>query len=142
MGVIVKPVEVLVTQDMTLRQKCRRALGRHRRAAKLAGAVLDYTSQDLIELAQREVQCFYCRMPVDFSFEFEHFYSQSSGPLSVHRLENLRICCPVCNQRKGRLSGEEYAALLELLDTFRPVAREDILARLRAGGKARYTARK
>jgi hypothetical protein len=48
---------------------------------------------------------------------------------------NLRIVSQRGNEVKGKLTHDEFMRLLETLDAMDPVAKQDILRRLRAGGK-------
>ena len=48
-------------------------------------------------------------------------------------IENLAITTAQSNQRKGSLLQSEFLELLQLLDSFEPVAKTDVLTRLRRG---------
>ena len=48
-------------------------------------------------------------------------------------IENLAITSGKVNQRKGSLIQSEFLELLQLLDSFEPVAKTDVLTRLRRG---------
>jgi hypothetical protein len=48
-------------------------------------------------------------------------------------VENLAITTAQSNQRKGSLIEAEFKELLSLLDNFEPVAKTDVLTRLRRG---------
>jgi hypothetical protein len=50
-------------------------------------------------------------------------------------IENLDYICGPCNDRKGALTLDEYAALLGFLATLHPLARQDILKRLEQSNK-------
>jgi hypothetical protein len=45
------------------------------------------------------------------------------------------VACARCNQIKGRLTEEEIRQVLALVRTWHPAAAEDLLVRLRAGGR-------
>jgi len=48
-------------------------------------------------------------------------------------IENLAVTTAQSNQRKGSLVSAEFKELLQLLDSFEPVAKTDVLTRLRRG---------
>jgi 5-methylcytosine-specific restriction endonuclease McrA len=49
-------------------------------------------------------------------------------------VENLAITSGKVNQYKSELTGDEFGELLELLNHFEPVAKKNVLSRLRSGG--------
>lgn len=123
----------MLTQAETLRRRCQAALTRHKKRAALVGVGLDYGLEDLVRAAQVQVRCAYCRLPLDFSFEWDHLVPTSRG--GPHSLANLCCCCPECNQIKGSLTAAEFRQLLAFLAKLHPVAQHDILRRLRYGGR-------
>jgi hypothetical protein len=72
-------------------------------------------------------------MPTGWDVSLDH--KTPTGRGGKHALGNLCVCCPACQQRKGALSAEEFKALLALIASWPPRAGNDLLARLRAGGK-------
>jgi 5-methylcytosine-specific restriction endonuclease McrA len=52
-------------------------------------------------------------------------------------VENLAITSGKTNQHKGSLKVDEFDELLQLLDSFEPVAKTDVLTRLRRGAVIR-----
>lgn len=117
-----------------LLRRCRQALQDHRRKAKVDMIRLDYGLADLVVLVKDSPTCFYCRCPLDFTFQFDHKTPIARTP-QAHTLRNLAVVCAPCNAAKGQLDAEEYRRLLSLLDGFHPAARADVLRRLKAGGK-------
>jgi hypothetical protein len=78
--------------------------------------------------------CPYCRQrltPANFSLD--HAQPVSCG--GAWGRWNLEVCCLRYNQTKGILSAEHFRGLLALLASWEPRVRQDVLARLRAGGK-------
>lgn len=107
-------------QADALRVKRRRALSSHRQAAKKELRTLDYDLADLIDLAKRSSQWFYCGIPLSFGFEFDHKTLIARTPQS-HRLANLCCACGDCNRAKGGgMDAEEFSGLLALLEFFDP----------------------
>ena len=50
-------------------------------------------------------------------------------------LSNIVVCCQHCNDCKGNTSSDEFHGLLALTKHWHPVARRQLFARLRAGGR-------
>jgi 5-methylcytosine-specific restriction endonuclease McrA len=117
----------------SLRVRCRAALAEQRRWARAEGQALDYGLIELEALAGRSVQCYLCRMPVGWGLQFDHKTPIARG--GRHVLGNLAVCCARCNQIKGKLTEPEFAQLLALARTWHPAAGEDLLGRLRHGGR-------
>ena len=53
-------------------------------------------------------------------------------------VDNLAITSGQVNQWKGELIDNEFSSLLELLNQFEPVAKKNVLSRLRSGGVNRF----
>ena len=123
-----------------LRRRCSALLSSHRRRAKKDGAVLDYDLEDLVFLATRHQQCFYCRAPLGLDFSIDHMIPTARG--GRHAAANLCLCCRSCNTRKGQLTATEYRELLALLASWHPAAQEDVRRRLSGGGAAVYARRR
>jgi 5-methylcytosine-specific restriction endonuclease McrA len=129
---------VPASADALLQRKCRAAFQRHRKlAAKDHIATLDYTAFDLFELAKASPQCFYCRTPLSFGFEFDHV-TPIARTTQAHHIGNIVCVCPNCNRMKGQADGEEFLRFLRVLDTFDPRSAADYRCRLISGGK-RYS---
>jgi 5-methylcytosine-specific restriction endonuclease McrA len=124
------------SQTEALRRRCRRLLCDHQTRAKRDGATLDYGLDALRQLIASSPTCRWCQQPVAFDVSLDHVRPTARG--GPHALHNLAAVCRACNLAKGQLTGEEYIQLLELLGTFHPVAQQDILRRLRSGGR-RYS---
>jgi hypothetical protein len=69
-------------------------------------------------------RCCYCHVPT--AATIEHIQARSKG--GKHEIENLRVCCPYCNTRKGTKSLESFLAErgweLEYPDDLPSVTRE------------------
>jgi 5-methylcytosine-specific restriction endonuclease McrA len=126
------------TQIGAVEGLARRALARHKAAAKSLGQVLDYTAADLVQLVEANPCCRWCRLPVGFDLHLDHLHPIARG--GKFALYNLCVSCSRCNRLKGCLTGAEMEFLREFLDGLHPSAREDIERRLLAGGK-RYASR-
>jgi 5-methylcytosine-specific restriction endonuclease McrA len=116
-----------------LLRRCRQALSDHRRRARADGCQLAYRLEDLEALARSTQQCHWCRMPVAFDFHFDHITPISRG--GKHALDNLAISCGRCDMLRGKLTGPEFLALLEMLRSLHPTAAQDLTRRLLHGGK-------
>jgi 5-methylcytosine-specific restriction endonuclease McrA len=117
--------------------RARRLLYDHRARAKKDGVHLDYGLAELQQLLESPC-CSYCSLPMAWDVSIDHKIAISRG--GRHQLANLAVCCSRCNQAKGLLTDEEFVQLRELLKVFHPAAQQDVLCRLRAGGK-RYAGR-
>jgi 5-methylcytosine-specific restriction endonuclease McrA len=110
---------------------------RHQRdRAREYGQELPYRLPDFRELVVRCLDglCLYCGRPLTVA----NFSADHSDPTSCSRdfhLANVEIVCLRCNQTKGVMSAQEFLKLLQALKDFRPKTRQDVLARLRAGGR-------
>ena len=112
-----------------------RTIYRHQRErAKAAGQELDYDLIDLRELVLEASKCPSCLVEIRAdNFSLDHLMPTSRG--GRHCLSNLRACCLRCNQVKGLLTLGEFAALRHTIARWPPIARKDLFARLRAGGR-------
>jgi 5-methylcytosine-specific restriction endonuclease McrA len=122
-----------LTQAALLRRRCQRILAEQKRRAARDGVTLDYDLDHLILVASLSKLCHYCNLPMSLAFSFDHKTPIARG--GKHSAGNLALCCQPCNQRKGRLSCEEYRQLLALVACWSPAAQEDIRRRLVAGGR-------
>jgi 5-methylcytosine-specific restriction endonuclease McrA len=121
--------------EASLLRRCRAALAEHRRRARRdhQGA-LSYGLADLEALARAAPRCAYCGALLDAAtFTFDH--ARPLARVADYSLANLVVCCRLCNEQKGLLTGAEFRQLLALLRTWHPRAGADLLARLRAGGR-------
>jgi 5-methylcytosine-specific restriction endonuclease McrA len=108
----------------------------HKKRAREAGVELDYTLDQLRDVVKEALGdvCQYCGGPLTvMNWETDHRLPTSRG--GQHALANIVIVCDGCNLAKGPISHDEFDALLDLLRTFHPLAKKNLLARLRAGGK-------
>jgi 5-methylcytosine-specific restriction endonuclease McrA len=108
----------------------------HKRRAEKCRTLLGYTLKDLRELVSASLGdgCPYCGTTLSpASFQLDHKDPVSRG--GYHSIKNLAVCCRPCNEAKGVLSGEEFSELLSLTRSWLPRIRQDLLGRLRAGGR-------
>lgn len=120
---------MLQTQSELLVGKAQRALKRHREAAKKLGVELDYNRDDLVSLLTEARQCAYCRMPLGLDCEIDHAEPLARGRRAC-RLDNLIVCCSVCNRIKGVLDLSEMRALIAFLKNLDPRSEADMRRRL------------
>lgn len=130
-----------VGASAVLRRKCRTAFQHHRELAAKDFITLSYAAIDLIKLAKASLQCFYCRAPLSFGFEFDHVVPIARIP-QAHRLGNIVCACTSCNAMKGQMDGDEFTRFLRLLDGMDPRSASDVRRRLTAGGKRYATSRR
>ena len=103
-----------------------------------AKAELDYDRAALHRSAGAAMggPCYYCGVYLTPALcSCDHQFPTSRG--GPHQFSNLEWVCKRCNETKGALSRSEFGHLLLLLATFPSEAREDVLRRLRAGGRIR-----
>jgi 5-methylcytosine-specific restriction endonuclease McrA len=110
---------------------------RHQRElAAQSGRELDYSLQQLrddirLKLGKR---CPYTGELITVrNFSVDHDVPVSRG--GTFWFANLRIVSRRGNEVKGKLTRDEFMRLLETLDAMDPAAKQDVLRRLRAGGK-------
>lgn len=104
-------------------------------AAK-AGRTLDYDLGGLRGIIAESVGmiCAYAgEMITERNFSLDHDVPISRG--GSFGLENLRVVSMRGNETKGKLTRPEYVALLCSLDMMGAEAKQDVLRRMRAGGK-------
>lgn len=121
-------------------QRCRQLLKSHKKRAKKDGQQLDYGLDDIRALVGELPCCDYCGNPVDWTLQLDHRTPPTRDP-RAHRLANLCVCCVRCNQMKGQLTAAEFLALLDFLEGLHPVAHQNVMCRLIAGGQL-YARRK
>lgn len=127
-----------LTRDI-VQQRCKSIYYDQKRRAARVFQQLDYGHAQLTELvkhALRQVVCRYCGgclTELNFSVDHDRAVSRSAD----FRLANLVVVCQRCNQVKGSLYGEEFERLLAVIHQLPPAAQNDVLTRLRAGGKIR-----
>lgn len=103
--------------------------------AKKAGRLVCYTREDVRAMAHASLgkACPYCGDRLRISnMSLDHRQALSQG--GEERLENLTMCCRPCQSRKGKLSTEEFMALLQCVSTWVPASRKDLFTRLTLGG--------
>ena len=122
-----------------VKARCRSIYQHHRARARKFHKELDYQCSALTTLVIQALErlfCPYCHGVL----KAERFQVDHDRPVSRccdFSLANLRVCCEKCNQYKGSLSGDEFGQLMELIRTWHPAAGNDVLCRLRAGGKVK-----
>ena len=111
---------------------------RHQRelAAKM-GVPFTLTLEEVRAMVQKALGC-PCRFCYEAvtpkTFSLDHIISLAQG--GAFDANNLQVICQPCNERKGRLSAEEFQKLTTLIAFFSEESRRDVLRRLRAGAKA------
>jgi 5-methylcytosine-specific restriction endonuclease McrA len=132
-----KPGESLQHARQRIFQTRSANIYRHQRElAAQSGCELDYTLERLrddvrLKLSKR---CPYTGELITVrNFSVDHDVPISRG--GTFWFENLRIVSRRGNEVKGKLTHDEFMRLLETLDAMDPEAKQDILRRLRAGGK-------
>lgn len=108
----------------------------HKRRAIARGAQIDYTVGQLRDLIGAAIggPCPYCRRVLgDRTFSIDHVEPVGRG--GSFAFENLAVCCQDCNFAKGPLTGVEFLELMLLLGAWEDCARQNTLARLKAGAK-------
>lgn len=121
-----------------LGRKVSNIFSHHKRRAREARVELDYDRPALHRAASAAMDCPcpYCGIYLTPALcSCDHQYPTSRG--GQHNASNLEWCCRRCNETKGALSRTEFLELLALLGSFPSQARDDILRRLRAGGRIR-----
>ena len=111
--------------------------GHHKERAAHYGVVLNYTLGDLRTVVAYAVggPCPYCGGPLTVdNFSADHVVPVGQG--GSLGIGNIVICCKGCNYAKHTLAAAEFRALLALLETWPKASRENVLRRLRAGGRA------
>jgi 5-methylcytosine-specific restriction endonuclease McrA len=110
---------------------------RHQRElAAQSGCKLDYDLARLRECIKLKLgtRCPYAGEPITVrNFSADHDVPVSRG--GTFQFENLRIVSQRGNELKGTLTRDEFTRLLQTLQTMEPAAKQDVLRRLRAGGK-------
>lgn len=97
---------------------------------ELRGYLLGYFSMDIYAMRQ----CRYCHRPMAISdVAIDHETPLSRGGFS--ELSNIGFPCPDCNQIKGRMLPAEMTLFMEFLEAKLPMARVDILKRLKQAVK-------
>lgn len=116
---------------------------------RVAGQVVPFTEAQLLDwlmarIGLNAIPCPLCGVPIDaLSVSLDHIVPASRG--GSLGLDNLTPCCAQCNRTKGSLTSIEYRALLALLDELNPLAKADVLNRLKMGAmgaRLRYFGKK
>lgn len=112
------------------------------------GQELPFSEPELLEwmwekIGTRAQPCPFCGRPIDIlSASLDHDVPVSRGG-SVG-LNNLVLCCPICNRTKGALTGAEFRAFMAFVLKMDVPAQYDIIGRLKAGAmgmRMRYYSR-
>ena len=83
----------------------------------------------------RDGSCLYCGKPLtEENFSADHFRPIDRG--GSFDLDNVVVCCLSCNLAKGTMDGQEFGDLMGLMAQWADDVRKNVLARLKAGGKA------
>ena len=127
----------LQAEDLvTVRQRCKASLDAHRRRATADRQRLDFDLAALVETVTAAERCAYCGVPLTpATWTLDH--KTPTCRAADYALGNLAVCCRPCNEAKDLLTAAEFRDLLHLLGGWHPRARQDLLARLRVGGRAR-----
>lgn len=98
--------------------------------------LLTYESRLEVTRKRLYLRCEYTNEPIKIAdVQIDHRVPISRG--GSFGIENLAITTAQSNQRKGSLIAAEFKELLSLLDGFEPVAKADVLTRLRRGAVIR-----
>jgi hypothetical protein len=90
--------------------------GKRKGTVRVPARQIEYTKVDLLRWLWRNVglnavPCHYCNAPVDIlSLTLDHAIPKEAG--GRFAIENMRVCCVKCNQRKGEMTAEGYKAIL------------------------------
>lgn len=123
--------------QMTLfRQRTSNMYKSHQRRARRLQQLLDYTLTDLRNLATHSELCPYCQTPLDpANISIDHTIPTSRA--GTFGLANLLPCCRACNETKGNLTQTEFRNLLTTIANWEPRVQQELLRRLRRGGRLR-----
>lgn len=101
------------------------------------GRELPFTEAELREWIISQVgyggiRCPYCGVPMDIlCVSLDHDVPVAQG--GSLGLENLTLCCELCNRIKGSIAGAEFRRLREFISTLAIASQADIVSRLRMG---------
>jgi 5-methylcytosine-specific restriction endonuclease McrA len=104
--------------------------------AAQSGCKLDYSLPELRKAIMLNLgtRCPYAGEVITVrNFSADHDVPVSRG--GTFWFENLRIVSQRGNELKGTLTRDEFTRLLEVLDAMELAAKQDVLRRMRAGGK-------
>ena len=122
---------------MTVKRLRHEHVPRHKCWAKEDRQAIDYSFLNLLDLVRQALEdgrCPYCRDSLTCgNFSLDHARPRSRG--GRHCLNNLTVCCELCNQRKGQLTDDEFRTLLATLTGFEPQGQSSVLQRLRSAGR-------
>ena len=103
--------------------------GAWRRATDRTGTL---TMDDAKKIVSSPPDCPYCKRPIPYpDISIDHVQPRSKGGTSTP--DNLVFCDRTCNFAKGDLTGPEFSALMDFLNTQPDGVRESVLKRLIAG---------
>lgn len=106
-----------------------------KRRAKKYGQTIPYTADELIAatLPKLAQPCIYCGARLTpKGFQIDHMTPLARG--GTFALDNTQPICTPDNRRKHALLHAEFVALTEFLDTCDHYMKQNVLARLSAGG--------
>jgi 5-methylcytosine-specific restriction endonuclease McrA len=106
-------------------------------SARKLGHSLHCALEDIRVLVNNAIgkPCPYCGVALTISnFSLDHLEPTSRG--GHHCLTNMVVCCERCNQTKGPLTAQEFEALLAFLRRGNFFVAKNVLARMRAAGRA------
>lgn len=91
------------------------------------------TLREIVSIALLD-NCRFCQQRLTIrNFSLDHSTPRSRG--GSNDITNLDITCKSCNTCKGALTWPEFQSLMALIVTWEPKARQDVLARLKAGSR-------
>jgi 5-methylcytosine-specific restriction endonuclease McrA len=117
-----------------LKRKARNTFRWQQKRAKQAGRELDYTEEDLLRSLIGDLSCPYCGAALTINnVECDHKRPICRG--ESFNEWNLEWLCRECNKAKGPLTDFEFERLWEALQDLEDKARQNVLTRLRVGGR-------
>lgn len=90
--------------------------GKRKGLVRVPAVPIEFTKVDLLRwlwntVGLNAVQCHYCNTPVDIlSLTLDHAIPRIIG--GRFEIDNMRVCCRPCNQRKGEMTAEGFKAVL------------------------------
>jgi 5-methylcytosine-specific restriction endonuclease McrA len=115
-------------------QMFRNQIKRARKTHQTPAYQLDELRKHIITALHRK-QCLYC----GGELTAKNFSGDHRTPVSRNgrwTLDNLEICCGICNAAKGNLDAIEYRELLNAINHWPPPIKAGLIRRLRAGARA------
>jgi 5-methylcytosine-specific restriction endonuclease McrA len=126
------------TQEQAVKERCANIYYRQRQRAAKFRQQLPYGLKELRDYVRDRLgktDCPYCGFALTaLNFSLDHQIPVSRG--GAWEMSNLVVCCRVCNEAKGALTGKEYSELLACLAGWHPAGRSNVLGRLRGSWRA------